>query len=192
MEQSVLTEALQNTQLQPVFETATAQSLGQFLSEGNPFLHFSCHGHPNLFFIEDDHGGVQTLPIGDVLEDWIQAGGSRLSVVFVSACHSRPAGESFVEARAPHVVCCEQADQMVSDVAAMIFARQFYVSLANGNTVQQAYDLAIHMVRQALEMKRTGLNVEKEANKFALLPEGADHNVSPFEGLEKGIGFMER
>jgi hypothetical protein len=57
----MLKEALKETNIGVTFETATANSLGTFLSEGNPVFHLSCHGHPEYFFIEDGYGGGQRL-----------------------------------------------------------------------------------------------------------------------------------
>jgi hypothetical protein len=181
-ESTMLKETLDDTGIHLKFETATSNSLGSFLSQSNELLHFSGHGHPQYLFIENDYGGGQILLVNEDLMAWIRAGGNSLKFVFVAACHSRSAGEAFVEAGVEHVVCCEKDALLLSDVAAMIFARDFYRALANGRTVQQAYNLAINGVMHAPELRRTGLDPQTEAKKFVLLPEGGSHDISLFPG----------
>jgi len=178
-ESTILKETLEDTGIHLKFETATSNSLGSFLSQGNELLHFSGHGHPQYLFIENDYGGGQTLLVNEDLKSWIRAGGNSLKFVFVAACHSRSAGQAFFEAGVEHVVCSEK-DELLSDTAAMVFARDFYRALANGRTVQQAYDLAIGAVKQAPELPRNGLDPQTEANKFILLPEGGSHDIELF------------
>jgi hypothetical protein len=177
---TILRKALEGTPVHPVFETATTNNLGLFLSQGShPFLHFSCHGHPEYFLLENEYGGGHMLQMDEDLQTWFQAGGkNQLQFVFCSACHSRSAGETFVEAGVPHVVCCEQNEHLLSNMAAIVFARDFYQALAYGKTLQQAYDLAVQGVIQSPDLKPLGLNPKEEAKKFALLPEGVNHNVS--------------
>lgn len=176
LEITTLTEALEESGVDVVFVPATADRLGAFLSQGNRFLHFSCHGHPLSLFIENEYGGAQQLLVDENLKSWLQAGGNSLSVVFVSACHSRFAGQMFVDAGVEHVVCCEKNEHVLSNAAAIIFARGFYRSMANGRTIQQAFDLAKHAVIQSPEIRDAGLDPKKEAAKFALLPEGKKHD----------------
>ena len=179
-ESTILKETLEGTGIRLKFETATSKNLGNFLSEGNEMLHFSGHGNPVYLFIENEYGGGQTLLVNEDLKAWIRAGGNNLKFVFVAACHSRSAGEAFVGAGVPHVVCSEKDELMLSDVAATIFARDFYRALSNGRTVQQAYDLAIIGVIQAPELPRSCLDPQQEAKKFVLLPEGGSHDISLF------------
>ena len=104
------------------------------------------------------------------------SGGHKLDFVFVSACHSRPAGDAFLDAGVEHVICSEQKEQTLNNLAAIVFARDFYRALANGRTLQQAYDLAINAVKQSPDVPQA----ELEAKKFVLLPEGKDHNIHLF------------
>ena len=104
------------------------------------------------------------------------SGGHKLDFVFVSACHSRPAGDAFLEAGVKHVICSEQKEQTLNNLAAIVFARDFYRALANGRTLQQAYDLAIHAIKQSPDVPQA----ELEAKKFVLLPEDKDHNICLF------------
>jgi hypothetical protein len=178
LETEILKEAVEGTDIDIVFRTATADNLGTFLSHGNSLLHFSCHGHPKYLLIEDGYGGGQRLPVDDSLKGWIRAGGQKLSFVFVSACHSRSAGEAFVDAGVQHVVCCEQDGQALSDTAAMVFSREFYRAASHGRKVEEAFDLAVYAVIHSADlMRKKGSKAKDEAQKFALLPDKTDHNV---------------
>lgn len=169
-EEECLKEALKDTNIKVSFEIATVHGLSDFLGQKKSFLHLSCHGHPKQLFIEDGFGGCHTLTVGENLERWIKAGDQSLKFVFVSACHSRSAGEAFLDAGVPHVVCCEQDGHQLLDQAARIFARDFYTAVANGNTLEQAYEFGIVAVLQSPEIKRVaGVNPELEAAKFVLL-----------------------
>ena len=72
-ESTVLKEALEGTMVDVVLETASAENLGKFLSEGHRILHFSSHGHPKYLFIENYHGGGQPLLVDENLKAWIRA-----------------------------------------------------------------------------------------------------------------------
>lgn len=171
-EEEILKEALRGTSVDVSFEIATAHSLSTFLAQGKSFLHLSCHGHPNQLFIEDGYGGCHILIVGENLKRWINntAGGTSLNFVFVAACHSRSAGEAFLDAGVPWVVCCEQDGYQLLDQAARTFARVFYNAVANGATLQGAFDLARSTVVQSREVQRVGgIDPQVEANKFVLL-----------------------
>ncbi|CAB9514547.1 expressed unknown protein [Seminavis robusta] len=153
------------------FEIATAHGLSTFLAQGTPFLHLSCHGGPRQLFIEDGFGGCHILVVGEHLQSWITAGNHQLQFVFVSACHSRSAGEAFLHAGVPYVICCEQDGFQLLDQAARVFARHFYAALALPHTqVPLAFEIARSAVIQAPEMKRVaGIDPQVEARKFVLL-----------------------
>jgi hypothetical protein len=50
-----------------------------------------------------------------------------------------------------------------------------------GNTVQQAFDVGVAMV-----LADPAIRSEDEHKKFLLLPEGADHEIPIFFGLQSG------
>eukprot|EP00547_Thalassionema_nitzschioides_P009855 CAMPEP_0194222090 /NCGR_PEP_ID=MMETSP0156-20130528/32107_1 /TAXON_ID=33649 /ORGANISM="Thalassionema nitzschioides, Strain L26-B" /LENGTH=1069 /DNA_ID=CAMNT_0038952733 /DNA_START=10 /DNA_END=3216 /DNA_ORIENTATION=- len=164
------------------FDIATTERLGNFFNRGKgQALHFSCHGHHSYLAIEDGWGAMHALPV-EKLKDWISAGGDNLLFVFVSACHSRSAGEAFLEAGVKHVVCCEQDDQPIQNLVSVQFARAFYEALANGKLLSEAFELARQLVmnRPCLDP----IQLQKEVEKLALLPEGVDHNIRIFEASE--------
>lgn len=121
---------------------------------------------------------MHKLPVED-LRDWMQAGDSRLELVFVSACHSRSAGEAFLQAGVRHVVCCQRDDQPVLNLSCVLFARAFYQALAHGRILREAFALAQKQVLCCAHLSRD--ERRKEVEKFVLLPEDGDHDVIIFE-----------
>ena len=129
-------------------------------------MHVSCHGHPEYLAIENGWGAMQVLHVSE-LKELMRPAGDELQVVFVSACHSRAAGEAFLAAGVPHVVCCNQ-EVKVQDMAAYEFARNFYRASACGRSLAFAFELA----RQAVRVSPLVVGVRLvEMDKFLLLPE---------------------
>lgn len=176
-EREILSESLQyaarvGAEIDLVFETATTDRLGAFLATSETkVIHFSCHGYPEYLCFEDGSGGVQFLQVED-LRELMALGEGDLQFVFVSACYSRAAGEAFVKAGVPHVLCCQQ-DEELMDVSTVEFARNFYRALACGKKLQKAFELG----KQAVKLSPLVPDSENEMRKFLLLPEGADHDV---------------
>jgi hypothetical protein len=121
------------------FDFATTDKLRTAVTLGCRALHFSGHGHPQGLNFEDGKAGLQFVKV-DTLRDLCVAGGSQLEFVFVSACHSKLAGEAFAAAGVPHVVCVK-LDARLLDSAANVFTRAFYLSLAVGKTVKDSFDI---------------------------------------------------
>jgi CHAT domain len=178
-ERLVLRDALRDSQVHLAFDIATFDRLNAFLARGEGrVLHFSCHGNPNFLAIEDGWGELHDLQVED-LRGWIKAGGQSLQFVFVSACHSRTTGEAFIQAGVPHVVCCQQDDVQIRNVAAVDFARAFYHALACGKALKEAFELARQQVLNSPQLDRHQRQVE--GNKFVLLPESGNHDVQIFQ-----------
>ena len=156
------------------FDFATTDRLRTAVTLGCRALHFSGHGHPSCLNFEDGRSGLQLVTV-ETLRDLCIAGGSKLEFVFVSACHSKRAGEAFAQAGVKHVVCVK-VDARLLDAAANVFTRAFYISLAVGNTVQQAFDIG----KQAVLSSPYIPNSSAEGEKFMLLPEDADHDIPVF------------
>lgn len=160
------------------FDFATTDTLRTALSLGVKVLHFSGHGHPHCLNFEDGRSGLQFVTM-DALRSLCQAGGNQLEFVFVSACHSRRAGEAFVGAGVPHVVCVTVEAQLL-DAAAMAFTRAFYLALAVGRTVSDSFDIG----KQAVITSPYVPNSLVEGEKFLLLPEDSDHNTPVFHAKQ--------
>ena len=180
-ERKDLTKALSQTEIKVdlAFDFANTDRLFNFLTQGKGrVLHYSGHGHPDYLAIEDDWGKMHRLNVED-LEEWIKIGGGSLELVFVSACHSRKAGEAFVAAGVKHVVCCQHDDQLIRNDAAIEFEKAFYQDLANGKTISQAFEMGRQKVKTSHHMDRGVAQLEVE--KFVLLPKGGDHDVKIFD-----------
>jgi hypothetical protein len=92
----------------------------------------------------------------------------------VSACYSLWAGNVFVAAGVPHVVCIRTSDRIL-EAAALRFTQAFYTSLAAGDSVQEAFNIA-----------RKGVESQPE------LAVGLSHCVCMFLSvLRSGLGLIE-
>lgn len=161
------------------FDCATMNRLQANMTVGCTCLHFSGHGHPSHLTFEDGKGGMQWLAV-DILRELIsrnaQDESAPFQFVFVSACHSLLAGETFVRAGVPHVVCCQQESQLM-DSAALAFTRAFYLALAIGRTVKDSFEIG----RQAVACSPSVPLPDVEMKKFVLLPEDGDHDYPVFD-----------
>lgn len=104
------------------FDTATVDIMKDIFVKGSDCLHYSGHGHPDYLVFEDDCGGSYEFTV-DELRRMMQSEdgfGAPFKFVFVSACHSLLAGQTFVKAGVPHVVCCKHEAQII-DSAALAF-----------------------------------------------------------------------
>eukprot|EP00742_Colponemidia_sp_Colp-10_P009413 GILJ01010261.1.p1 GENE.GILJ01010261.1~~GILJ01010261.1.p1 ORF type:complete len:2314 (-),score=385.58 GILJ01010261.1:161-7102(-) len=159
-------------------EFATTDTLRTSVTLGCKAVHYSGHGNPLALSFEDQKGGLHVVDV-ETLRKLFAAGKKErerekgVQFVFVSACYSKPAGMAFVEAGVPHVVAV-QVDAMLLDAAALHFTRAFYLSLAMGDTVRDAFDIGQQAVFAAPNMPHS------EADKFLLLPEDHPHNVAIF------------
>ena len=103
-------------------------------------LHFSGYGQPEYLTFAYGRGELNWIGVDqlkDLISNGVEGGGTSF-IFFVSACHSALAGEIFVNAGVPHVVCCQQEAQLM-DSADMEFTRDFYLALAIGCTVKDYF-----------------------------------------------------
>ncbi|KAG7359457.1 hypothetical protein IV203_034555 [Nitzschia inconspicua] len=148
-----------------VHEVATMDRFSSFFAERNSrVMHFSCHGITNGLALENGYGSIQTLP-ADGLRRLVSAVGSSLELVFVSSCHAKSIGESFVEAGVPHVVCCQKDDSFVDPIA-IDFMQCFYREVAKRNTIIDAFENAVEMVISS----HIATNARYLKRRFHLLP----------------------
>jgi hypothetical protein len=139
-------------------------------------LHYSGHGHQSFLPFEDGKGGPHWLSVQDIKGLIVSNGQAPFKFVFVSACHSGLAGETFASAGVPHVVCCRQESEL-KDTAALAFTRQFYLALAVGHTVRESFDQGCKAVRATPNLR----DPEQEMGKFVLLPKDGNHDVPVFK-----------
>ena len=157
------------------FDNAHHSRLLATLTRRCSVLHYSGHGHQSFLPFEDGMGGPNWLSVRDIKELILQDGMVPFKFVFVSACHSGLAGETFASAGVPHVVCCKQESEL-KDTAALAFTRSFYLALLMGHTVKESFDQGCKAVRATPNLR----NSNEEMKKFVLLPEDGDHDKPVF------------
>jgi hypothetical protein len=158
------------------FDSATHERLLATMAKRCGCLHYSGHGHQHYLPFEDGSGGPYWFKVDQFKSLIEKEGGAPFRFVFVSACYSYLAGETFASAGVPHVVCCQQESEL-KDTAALAFTRQFYLALAIGHTVRDAFDQGCKAVRATPNLR----NPDLEMKKFLLLPENGNHNVPIFD-----------
>lgn len=176
MERELLWQCLKEASrdIELSFDNATPDRLVAAMTKRCSCLHYSGHGHPTYLPLENGRGGPNWLEV-NVLEDLILQEEAPFKFVFVSACHSGLAGETFASAGVPHVVCCQQESEL-KDAAALTFTRHFYLALAVGHTVKNSFEQGCKAVRVSPNLR----NAEDEMNKFVLLPRDGNHDVPIF------------
>ena len=157
------------------FDSATHDRLLACMTKRCSCLHYSGHGHQQYLPFEDGSGGPYWFKVDQFKSLIEREGGAPFRFVFVSACYSYLAGETFASAGVPHVVCCQQESEL-KDTAALAFTRQFYLALAVGHTVKAAFDQGCKAVRATPNLR----DPDAEMKKFLLLPADGDHDVPIF------------
>jgi hypothetical protein len=157
------------------FDNATHDRLLATIAKRCSCLHYSGHGHQLALPFEDGSGGPNWFKVEDIKSLIAGEGGAPFRFVFVSACYSGLAGETFASAGVPHVVCCHQESEL-KDAAALAFTRQFYLALAVGHTVKESFDQGCKAVRATPNLQ----DAEREMEKFVLLPRDGNHQVPIF------------
>jgi hypothetical protein len=157
------------------FDSAHHSRLLASLAKRCTCLHYSGHGHPHFLPFEDGMGGPNWFNVANIKKLLVSGDEIPFKFVFVSACHSGLAGETFASAGVPHVVCCQQEKEL-KDTAALAFTRSFYLALAVGHTVRESFEQGRKAVRATPNLK----DPEKEMEKFVLLPRGGNHDVPVF------------
>ena len=179
MERELLWQCLKEASrdIELSFDSATHDRLLATISKRCSCLHYSGHGNEHYLPFEDGKGGPNWFEVEDI-KKLIAAGqgGVPFRFVFVSACYSGLAGETFAAAGVPHVVCCRQEFEL-KDAAALAFTRQFYLALAVGHTVKESFELGCKAVRATPNLRDS----EQEMEKFILLPRNGNHDVPIFD-----------
>jgi len=179
MERELLWQCLKEASrdIELSFDSATHDRLLATVSKRCSCLHYSGHGNEHYLPFEDGKGGPNWFEVEDIKKlIGAQHGSVPFRFVFVSACFSGLAGETFAAAGVPHVVCCRQEFEL-KDAAALAFTRQFYLALAVGHTVQESFELGCKAVRATPNLR----DAEREMEKFILLPKDGNHNVPIFD-----------
>ncbi|KAF0687326.1 Aste57867_20936 [Aphanomyces stellatus] len=159
---------------------ATADSLRSLMTLGCRAFHYSGHGSPQHLYFEDGLGTVHPIPIADLRKICVSTStNSLLRLVVVQACYSHNVAMAFLGLGIPHVIAIK-FDQKIEDLAAAAFTKAFYMALATGKTVQDSFVIG----RGAVGANPHLAQAAQAANKFELLPEGADHSEVIFPTLD--------
>jgi hypothetical protein len=116
-------------------------------------IQFSGHGNADGPVFQDDDGQLRRLESGDLVE-LLRLAGDPVHLVVMAACYS----EAYAQALLGHVDCVIVMRGRVGDVDARRFAAELYRRLAEGDSVQVAFDharLAMRLERSASEGTRT-------------------------------------
>uniref|UniRef100_A0A7S2Y1W9 NACHT domain-containing protein n=1 Tax=Entomoneis paludosa TaxID=265537 RepID=A0A7S2Y1W9_9STRA len=179
MERELLWQCLKEASrdIELSFDSATHDRLLATVSKRCSCLHYSGHGNEHYLPFEDGKGGPNWFEVEDIKKlIGAQEGSVPFRFVFVSACFSGLAGETFAAAGVPHVVCCRQEFEL-KDAAALAFTRQFYLALAVGHTVKESFEVGCKAVRATPNLR----DAEQEMEKFILLPKDGNHDVPIFD-----------
>jgi len=154
------------------FDTAHGDRLLAVISRGCSCIHYSGHRDKNHLLFEDDFGKMCWYHVND-LRDLIYCDNAvPCCFVFVLACRSCHAGDTFVKAGVPHVVCCKKNVEL-KDGAAHAFTKHFYKSIIMGKMVKESFEDGCKGV--LVKYKK------EEKDKFLLLPENSNHDILLFK-----------
>lgn len=111
----------------------------QALNEVNPeIVHFSGHGAEDGSLAIEDSAGKTLLVSKDAMAAVIEAASERVRLVVFNACFSDEQAEKILE----HVDAVIGMSDLISDKAALAFARQLYSSIGFGHSLAQAFKQA--------------------------------------------------
>jgi tetratricopeptide (TPR) repeat protein len=158
-----------------------------------PVLHYLGHGykasetpHGALVF-EDGAGGARFLDNFHlrVVLNPTNRPEPEFQVAVLMACHSESVALAMHALGVRHIVAVEASDTVL-EAAAVAYFRRFYQVLLTGGTVADAHAAGRNAVLLDERLARNNPRTpQREAAKFKLLPETADHH-RPLDGLTVG------
>jgi hypothetical protein len=110
-------------------------------------IQLSGHGNSSGPVLQDDSGQARQIPTSDLVE-LFRLAGEPVRLVVIAACHS----DAYAEAMLAHVDCVIVMRGRVEDTDARKFAAELYRSLADGDSVQVAFENA----RLVMRLERPG------------------------------------
>lgn len=120
-------------------------------------VQFSGHGHPAGPLFQDDAGKPRPLLAPDLAEQFRLAGDT-VRVVVLAACFA----DSYADELLLYVDCVIAMRGKVGDTDARMFARELYRRLAKGDSVQEAFDRALNVMR--IERQSAGATIPAVAD----------------------------
>lgn len=111
----------------------------QSINECKPaIVHFSGHGSVHAELVLQDEEGETKLVTQEAIVQAIKTCFSGIQLVFFNTCYSRTQAEAVVE----HVPAAVGMKDSIDDIAARVFAAQFYSAIGFGKPVQEAFEQA--------------------------------------------------
>ncbi|HEY3567439.1 MAG TPA: CHAT domain-containing protein [Thermoanaerobaculia bacterium] len=102
-------------------------------------VHFSGHGHRDRSIVLQGDDGLSRPVAADRLARLLARFNQRLRCVVLNACYTREHGEAIAE----HIDCVVGMSTAVADRAAIRFSSAFYLAVASGCSVQDAFEQAL-------------------------------------------------
>jgi len=99
-------------------------------------VHFIGHGNTHGLALEDEWGQEQFVPIAELVAAFKN---SRVKLVVLNACETRPLAQALQHAGIPAVIGTREP---IADEAAKMFSETFYCRLALGQSLQTAFTAA--------------------------------------------------
>lgn len=111
----------------------------QALNEHRPrIVHFSGHGSDQDEIVFQDNSGATKLVSKEAIVQTMAAASGEIRLVFFNTCYSRNQAEAVVQ----HVQVAIGMKTSIGDVAARVFAAQFYSAIGFGLSVKRAFEQA--------------------------------------------------
>lgn len=137
----------------------------QAINECQPrIVHFSGHGSEADEIVFLDSAGNAKLVSKEAIVQTMAAGSDDIQLVFFNTCYSRGQAQALVE----HIPAAIGMNQSIGDVAARIFAAQFYSAIGFGLSIGRAFSQA----KSALMLE--GIGEEDTPELFVALGLDAD------------------
>lgn len=168
-------------------------------NENEPIELFHYAGHSSSFGVTLEDGTTTGNEVSiQVLSDFL-SNRENLKIVFLNSCSSKYIGEDLIAAGSIKVVI--ETTQPVYDNDAKIFSEAFYLSLADGKTIQEAFDEASNILKGMSDSERgnelpRGIGLEQDDFPWRLNidkndPENIVNTWRLFEPIEKQLDGFE-
>lgn len=178
----ILTNLNRHVRISPAPNLSFSKLIDTFFKteKGNQieFLHYCGHSSMHGIQLEDGNSGENTLSV-KAFSDFL-SNRAKLKIVFLNSCSSEHIGQQLIAQGSVEVVI--ETNKSIYDNDAVIFAEQFYRSLADGLTIRKAFKEAKNVLLNVLEEKRgqrRGVRIRGEAGDtfpWKLTPDTDDQN----------------
>ncbi|HHT9119060.1 MAG TPA: CHAT domain-containing protein [Candidatus Hypogeohydataceae bacterium YC41] len=122
---------------------ATNDEIQMALADKYDVVHFTGHGSADgHFLLEDPEGKTHFIDATEMTKILLYSGAK---LVFISACHSELAAQGLIQNNYSNIVYID-AEFLIADRAALLFAQLFYRSLALGERPSIAFNRALQVV----------------------------------------------